>query len=1036
MKPLVSLSDSALFGKLKQERPDLGSSLENCWAAAQKLLRHAPATQPEYTSHGPDHALALLRILDEMLTPLALTLPPTECFVLLAATLLHDIGMVGPVAATPAERATMRKTHNLRSRSYINQHWSDLGLDRTLANHIADVAAAHRELNIAEHITDPLWVDERLRLRLLASLLRFADECHITDDRVPDDLAALDLPHESLQHFVAHYNTCGRRFESGSGTVIFSMKVISEDMDRFLKALREKIQEELDALRPTLQLSEVPYKTVVFELDRRDVVTDRVFDYLLHEGPAAREKIAEGIGEEAAPVSACLAFTAEHIAPCPETQAYCLNNTEGTFRYLAGRYLSSTKPFVLVRSDYAQAVLSDAFLESLVGKAMGSVEPREALFMMIRSSPRCLDFALNRAASLRPKALLGSTSLWGHLLAELQDDLREHPSLLLEPDLIDTVFANGDREYKAWVAWKIRQIREYHKAFPDEAVLEQWILPNHWERQQDGKDAGRGTSVSITFTMPKEPDLVSPADLMAAAHRLGLPLELEASASSRITAELPLEVTEGAGKEQAVASFVMSPSKADQVLDIGCPAAIRCDPNGVVFVPQMAQTPSDRDWSLPASIKFRGTPGPQSSAGRAVTITVQLDITAMTCAQMAAIISAADGCADCSVEIAGGTSTVKQMPTSSLASFRSIVPRDESAIAERLARISDYLGLEIPFPFFGVPPEVAELLSKEEVLSPRAAEVAWERVTELMKTADKPFVSTMHVEIRGKEIVHRSLLELVPIKRFPHMKFTTAQPGEAATLDSAIADPTIQVQLPFFIKLSPWAALACMREQPAQIGDTMCTNPAVLGKVKVESAFESRSHVEYDWQPMQESMWYKVCPFVCRLVAVPLYERWLMEALELGEKKDFRRAYIAAAEAAKLAPDKADVLGTLGWAAFRVKKIEAAIEHTRRAHKLAPTEQKVIAALNIGLFNLARANQVAGAEGLIREACSWYADACEAAAVSALANGVENSYPGIEGGIHDLQEYEPSLPSVAKSILSILLDSDSRKPERLRALHQ
>jgi hypothetical protein len=111
----------------------------------------------------------------------------------------------------------------------------------------------------------------------------------------------------------------------------------------------------------------------------------------------------------------------------------------------------------------------------------------------------------------------------------------------------------------------------------------------------------------------------------------------------------------------------------------------------------------------------------------------------------------------------------------------------------------------------------------------------------------------------------------------------------------------------FAIKLSPWAALALMKGQPVQIAGSEHINPAVLGTIRVESAFERCSLAEYDWQKMQETMWYRVCPFVCRLIAVPAHERWLAEAAELDAKKDFRRAYIAACEAFRMAADRADV---------------------------------------------------------------------------------------------------------------------------------
>ena len=123
MGPLQSstLEGSILFRSLNAQNTNLAETLCNCWKEAEPLLRHAASTHPSHTSHGPDHALALVGILDQALESILseIKLSSDEIYILLCATLLHDIGMVGAVSGTIEDHDRLRREHHVLTHNYI-----------------------------------------------------------------------------------------------------------------------------------------------------------------------------------------------------------------------------------------------------------------------------------------------------------------------------------------------------------------------------------------------------------------------------------------------------------------------------------------------------------------------------------------------------------------------------------------------------------------------------------------------------------------------------------------------------------------------------------------------------------------------------------------------------------------------------------------------------------------------------------------------------------------------------------------------------
>jgi hypothetical protein len=190
---------------------DQHRALENLRAAAARIWERP--LHRYFTDHGVTHSERICTLLDGLTAGMMQTdkrLVPTEAFVLLAAASLHDIGMQDERFAG-GDLEEIRAHHHEQTAEMIYQVFEDpqhafpipLGDDPALVEAIALVAEGHRKVDLAGGEYAPLQLgDETLRLRLLAALLRFADELDIDHRRVDlEQMKLLNLPVESQLHW-------------------------------------------------------------------------------------------------------------------------------------------------------------------------------------------------------------------------------------------------------------------------------------------------------------------------------------------------------------------------------------------------------------------------------------------------------------------------------------------------------------------------------------------------------------------------------------------------------------------------------------------------------------------------------------------------------------------------------------------------------------------------------------------------------------------------------------------------------------------
>ena len=173
------------------------------------------------TIHGSRHIRDVVESIDKIglsieEKPRATPLNSLEAYILLCATHLHDAGNIGGRAAHPE-----------RSGEIIHEH-PDLFYDTETRHNIFDVARVHggkspqfgrdtfRGIN-SDNFTFP-------RLRLLAAILRIADELSENSERVPAELIKR-LAASPKSNLAYRYAQCFRRFELQNDTLDVLLRV-------------------------------------------------------------------------------------------------------------------------------------------------------------------------------------------------------------------------------------------------------------------------------------------------------------------------------------------------------------------------------------------------------------------------------------------------------------------------------------------------------------------------------------------------------------------------------------------------------------------------------------------------------------------------------------------------------------------------------------------------------------------------------------------------------------------------------------------
>jgi len=285
---------------------------ENIIDHSKNLFKKDVVHHTYYTLHGMDHSLAIISKLNKLVEGINPTnkLTKHEIFYLLASVYLHDVGMLISYPEDEENAKTIsiqkqkpftkedliRDEHHIRSGKYIIKHESDLKLDHVESECVKLICEGHRVVDLTtENYDDRLIDDERVRVRLLAALLRFSDELDISYKRAPKELMDIlkaDMPDFSRLQWLKHYYTNGvgisNRESDGNRKTVVEIQTQYPDRERGRKITDELIFKPIEKSLATVDriLLECGLNIILnpqkfFFKENLDVIPEQIFDKFL-----------------------------------------------------------------------------------------------------------------------------------------------------------------------------------------------------------------------------------------------------------------------------------------------------------------------------------------------------------------------------------------------------------------------------------------------------------------------------------------------------------------------------------------------------------------------------------------------------------------------------------------------------------------------------------------------------------------------------------------------------------------------------------
>jgi len=218
-----------------------------------------------YTNHGLDHSQRISFNIDKLLKSDPDFLQDIEKFILLVSIFLHDIGMQSPQHSGLEKKTTysfeelelVRNNHNKASSKMIKDSIKadaviDFGLKpcKQYIEDIAKLALYHREENLGD-LEDAHHGGINIRLKLLATLLRFGDELDADFQRVEMDyLKLVDIPTISKYHWWSHHFVESVNIEKDKISLSFRFPKEFKNKLKILKVFKTKI---LDSMNETFE---------------------------------------------------------------------------------------------------------------------------------------------------------------------------------------------------------------------------------------------------------------------------------------------------------------------------------------------------------------------------------------------------------------------------------------------------------------------------------------------------------------------------------------------------------------------------------------------------------------------------------------------------------------------------------------------------------------------------------------------------------------------------------------------------------------
>lgn len=392
--------------KIRQSlNTSLKAKLDDLNQKVRPVLSRTTNTLINFTDHSLEHSLGVENAYDILLDGQYELLTEEEKFLLIAATILHDIGMVGKKEDLENQdyEKFRRDAHNNYSKEIIIQESTVLNLDFTEAKLIADIAEAHRKVpldSLEEEM--PYGLGNTVRLRLLGALLRFADELHVTKGRTSHLLMNILSPDEfSMSHHKRHENVNGvSRLSSNRETIVISANADDWEMENLMNEMLDEISRKHKEVNDILAKNKIIVNEVRLDLRCEDLITKEIFLSLAEKACSEKELVTRLEKRDATLVRKVLAIL--HVKGLIK-----MDTSNGELNLQKDEKTLKTIFNSLKGTDYIYKFIDMPYLIESIGQIFDEIAlrvyshrvfngDREDRLLLVRNSPIVLDYLLNK----------------------------------------------------------------------------------------------------------------------------------------------------------------------------------------------------------------------------------------------------------------------------------------------------------------------------------------------------------------------------------------------------------------------------------------------------------------------------------------------------------------------------------------------------------------------------------------------------------------------------------------------------------------
>ena len=262
--------DFLLEKRLKEEAPELHRRITENAVVLHDMLESFLTWFPDFTDHSALHSMDVLNFCNQLLGEQVYALTMPECYALVMACYLHDIGMGIPRDSFEAftQKLDMeeyrkkhpdakpvkviRDFHNELSGQFIRKYANLFDIpSEELLFAIVQISRGHRKTDLFDEAEYPdiQTPDGVIRTAYLAAVLRLADEIDVGADRNPEllfDTSTL-TKQVDIDAFGTHESI--RMVEVTENAIVLHVKPKEPRFKELIEELAGKIQETLDYCR-------------------------------------------------------------------------------------------------------------------------------------------------------------------------------------------------------------------------------------------------------------------------------------------------------------------------------------------------------------------------------------------------------------------------------------------------------------------------------------------------------------------------------------------------------------------------------------------------------------------------------------------------------------------------------------------------------------------------------------------------------------------------------------------------------------------